>query len=57
MSEDKFEAFSKCLQEIADKYENDPEGCHKKMDRLLVKTLKDEGYDTSIFENAEKWYA
>ena len=55
--DDKAVKFKEALSDIYDKYNGDTEECHVKMDNLLVETLKEEGYDTSIFENAWKWYA
>ena len=55
--DDKVVKFKEALSDIYTKYEDDPEGCHVKMDNFLIETLKDEGYDTSVFENAYKWYA
>ena len=52
------EKFAKDMIRIKSKYEDDPEECHRKMDKLMCETLELFGYepDIKVFKDADKWY-
>lgn len=44
---------------IIEKYGHDPEESHRAMDELMLKILRQHGYETicKLFEEMHKWYA
>ena len=55
----KKEEFAEKMQDIADRYERDPEAAHIKADDLMIEALLDLGYVGGIptFVKMTKWYA
>jgi hypothetical protein len=51
------EEFKQKLEEILPDVGYDPECAHGDAEDVLVEALTDLGYDCSLFEGAEFWYA
>lgn len=50
--------FANVMKKLANKSDDDPEMIHIEMDNLMLKTLKELGYEEGvrIFESATKYY-
>lgn len=53
----KHDEFTKKLAQLHSDLGADPESFHARADDLMIETLEKEGYDCSIFNEAEIWYA
>lgn len=53
------EEFEKQMKEVVDKYPDDPEASHGKMDDLMMDLLNNLGYGAAVkvFDDSHRWYA